>query len=311
MVVGDRAGDVLQQHGLASPRRRFSLEELLRQIETDFQPLAKSKGLSLRMIGTSLHVRTDRNLLRRLIQNLVSNAIKYTRKGGVAVGVRRRRSGPVLQVADTGIGIAQGQNLLVFKEFTRLDEGMREAEGLGLGLSIVDRISKVLGLPVTLQSRRPEGTIAVTDLSSIAAMVSGRAEAKSGETVKSAAMPQTSVLCIDNDKRILGGMKLLLEGWGCRVTCVSGGEAALAVNSRPHIVLADYHLDKETGLEAIAALRQKFGGDLPAGLITADRSSELRAEAQRLNVMFLNKPVKPAALRATLMAHRPAKAAAE
>ena len=118
-------------------------------------------------------MRTDRNLLRRLIQNLVSNAIKYTRKGGVVVGVRRGRAGPVLQVADTGIGIAQDQSQLVFKEFTRLDEGIREAEGLGLGLSIVDRISKVLGLPVSLQSRRGQGTLAITDLGSIAAKASG------------------------------------------------------------------------------------------------------------------------------------------
>ena len=289
----------------------FSLEELLRQIETDFQPLAISKGLSLRMIGTPLHVRTDRNLLRRLIQNLVSNAIKYTRVGGVVIGVRRRRTGPVLQVADTGIGIAQDQSLLVFKEFTRLDEGIREAEGLGLGLSIVDRISKVLGLPVSLQSRRGKGTLAITDLSSVVSKAGRPVKATGRETIKSDAMPQTSVLCIDNDKRILGAMKLLLEGWGCRVTCVSSGQAAIAVNTRPDIVLADYHLDRETGLEAIAALRHKFGHDLPAGLITADRSGELRAEAQRLNVMFLNKPVKPAALRATLMAHQPAKATAE
>ena len=106
-------------------------------------------------------------------------------------------------------------------------------------------------------------------------------------------------------------MKLLLEGWGCRVACAGSGEEAAALTGRPDIVLADYHLDKETGLDAIAALRRRFGNELPAGLITADRSSDLRAEAQRLNVMFLNKPVKPAALRATLLAHQPAKSAAE
>jgi Na+/proline symporter/signal transduction histidine kinase/CheY-like chemotaxis protein len=289
----------------------FPLDELLRQIETDFRPLATSKGLSLRMTGTSLHVRTDRNLLRRLIQNLVSNAIKYTRQGGVVVGVRRRRTGPALHVADTGIGIAHDKSLLVFEEFTRLDEGVREAEGLGLGLSIVDRISKVLGLPVSLRSKRSSGTLAITELGSIAAKSSGRAASGGSQTESAGSLLQTSVLCIDNDKRILGGMRLLLEGWGCRVTCVSSGQAALGQQTRPDIVLADYHLDKETGLEAIAALRSKFGQDLPAGLITADRSSELRAEAQRLDVMFLNKPVKPAALRATLMAHQPAKAAAE
>lgn len=289
----------------------FPLDELMRQIETDFQPLAKSKGLSLRMIGTSIHVRTDRNLLRRLIQNLVSNAIKYTRKGGVVVGVRRRRTGPALQVADTGIGIAKDMNLAVFKEFTRLDEGMREAEGLGLGLSIVDRISKVLGLPVVLKSRHARGTVAIAELGSIVAKPTARAASPVHDATQRGALPQTSVLCIDNDKRILGGMKLLLEGWGCRVTCVAGGKAALAQDEVPDMVLTDYHLDKETGLDVIAALRRKFGPDLPAALITADRTGDLRAEAQKLNVMFLNKPVKPAALRATLMARQPAKAAAE
>src|SRR5690606_33916163 len=117
---------------------------LLRQIATDFTPLARKKGLRLRVVPSSVVVKTDRNMLRRLIQNLVSNSIKYSREGSVLLGVRRRGECVELQVLDTGIGIAAEKFKLVFREFTRLDEGVREAEGLGLGLSIVDRIARVL-----------------------------------------------------------------------------------------------------------------------------------------------------------------------
>ena len=122
----------------------FRLDGLLRQIATDFQPLAREKKLELVIVSSSLTVETDRNLLRRLVQNLVSNAIKYTRKGRILVGVRHRGSLAEIQVYDTGIGIPADKLSTVFQEFTRLDDGMREAEGLGLGLSIVDRIARVL-----------------------------------------------------------------------------------------------------------------------------------------------------------------------
>src|SRR5690606_30262225 len=130
----------------------FGLGGLLRQIETDFQPLAAEKGLRLAIVPSSVAIRTDRNLFRRLVQNLVSNAIKYTREGRILVGVRRRGELVELQVIDTGIGIAGDQLNAVFREFTRLEEGMREAQGLGLGLSIVDRIARVLRLEIRLSS---------------------------------------------------------------------------------------------------------------------------------------------------------------
>ena len=136
----------------------FKLDGLLRQIGTDFQPMAAAKNLELVIVPSSLAVKTDRNLLRRLIQNLVSNAIKYTRKGRVLVGVRRRGELAEIQVIDTGIGIADDKLNTVFREFTRLDEGAREAQGLGLGLSIVDRIARVLRLEIQIGSRKGKGT---------------------------------------------------------------------------------------------------------------------------------------------------------
>jgi CheY-like chemotaxis protein len=289
----------------------FALDDLLNQIETDFRPLAKAKGLKLRIVRTGLYLKTDRNLMRRLVQNLVSNAIKYTPAGGVVLGVRRRRTGPHLVAADTGIGIAADKKQLVFREFTRLDEGVREAEGLGLGLSIVDRISKVLGVPVTINSRLKRGTEVSADVSSIIASPVENAVAPIREERPTGSLPKMEVLCIDNDRRILGGMKSLLEGWGCDVACAENAAQALEAAGRPDVVIADYHLGKGTGLDVIAALRDRFGSELPAILITADRSNELRDEARAQGIALLNKPVKPAALRATLQAQQVQQLAAE
>jgi Na+/proline symporter/signal transduction histidine kinase len=282
----------------------FALNDLLKQIETDFSPLAKAKGLKLKIVSTRVHLKTDRNLMRRLVQNLVSNAIKYTPSGGVAVGVKRHGTGLKLVISDTGIGIGADEKQLVFREFTRLDAGMRQAEGLGLGLSIVDRVSKVLGVPVTITSRRRGGTEVSANLASVVTSVPNNISQMPAAEPLRGALPKLEILCVDNDKRILGGMRTLLEGWGCEVCCIDNAAEAVAVSVPPHVVIADYHLDKGNGLEVIGALRGRFGADLSAILITAERSNEVRNEARRNDVLFLNKPVKPAALRAALQAQQ-------
>jgi Na+/proline symporter/signal transduction histidine kinase/CheY-like chemotaxis protein len=282
----------------------FRLDGLLRQVKTDFQPLADEKRLELRIVPSSVSIATDRNLFRRLVQNLVSNAIKYTRSGRVLVGVRRRGELIELQVLDTGIGIAGDKLNTVFREFTRLEEGAREAQGLGLGLSIVDRIARVLRLEIRIESHSNKGT----KFSVIAPRARLAAVEATAETSKPIARSVTmltgmSVLCIDNDARILDGMRLLLEGWGCFVETQPGSRQHIDQKRkahRPDIVLADYHLDNETGLEAVQRLRRFHGSDLPAVLITADRSGEVRAAAEKLDIPVINKPVKPAALRAVL-----------
>ncbi|BCH27244.1 histidine kinase [Mesorhizobium sp. L-8-10] len=289
----------------------FRLDGLLRQIGTDFQPLAAEKKLELVIVPSSLAVRTDRNLLRRLIQNLVSNAIKYTRSGRILVGVRRRGELAEIQVFDTGIGIPADKLNIVFREFMRLDEGAREAQGLGLGLSIVDRIARVLRLEIQIDSGRGKGTRFSVILPTTVAEERQAANDARPAIHASVALDGLSVLCIDNDPRILEGMRLLLEGWGCSVRTLAGSQSLDRV-ARPDIVLADYHLDGETGLDAIRNLRLVHGPGLPAVLITADRSNEVRSAAEALDVSVLNKPVKPAALRAAVTrARRMASAAAE
>ncbi|MBN9222597.1 MAG: hybrid sensor histidine kinase/response regulator [Mesorhizobium sp.] len=290
----------------------FRLDELLRQIGNDFRPLAAEKKLGLTIMPSSLVVMTDRNLLRRLIQNLVSNAIKYTRHGRILVGVRRRGELAEIQVIDTGIGIAGDKLNTVFHEFTRLDEGAREAEGLGLGLSIVDRIARVLRLEIRIFSNPGKGT-RFSVILPVAAVQEPRREIETRTPSRSvASLSGLHVLCIDNDVRILDGMRLLLEGWGCVVETETGSQNPVTPSGRrPDLVVADYHLDGGTGLDAIGKLRAAYGQDLPCILVTADRSSEVRAAAGQLDVPVINKPLKPAVLRSMMARVRPLAPAAE
>jgi Na+/proline symporter/signal transduction histidine kinase len=291
----------------------FRIDELLRQLEVEFAPLAREKGLALAFAPSSLGVRSDRRLLRRLLQNLVSNALKYTTEGRVLVGCRRRGAQVRIDVYDTGIGIPKSKQRVVFAEFHRLEQGARVARGLGLGLSIVERIARVLDHTVTLTSTPERGShFSVTvPLAPAAAKPRGRGEPASADT----GALGMSVLCLDNDAKILDGMTVLLGGWGCRVIGAADLAAATAAlrqeAATPAGLLVDYHLDRGDGIAAIAELRRAFGAALPAILITADRSAAVRAAAHAQGIQVLNKPVKPAALRALLAQWRMQRVAAE
>jgi Na+/proline symporter/signal transduction histidine kinase/CheY-like chemotaxis protein len=292
----------------------FRIDELLHRLEVEFAPLAREKGLTLKFMPCSLSVRSDRRLLRRLLQNLVSNAIKYTPAGGVLIGCRRRRTQLRIDVYDTGIGIPQSKRRAVFKEFHRLDQGARVARGVGLGLSIVERIARVIDCEVALKSNVGRGSrfsVEVPRGSAIAAQRSAQPLPKrvAGQ------LAGTVALCIDNDRSILDGMQTLLGGWGCRVLKAAGLADALAAiegsGTNPDGLLVDYHLDGGNGIAAIAELRRRHGRDLPAILVTADRSVHVREEARIAGVHVLNKPVKPASLRALMTQWRAQRVAAE
>ncbi len=278
------------------------LNDLLKRIETDFAPMAREKNLKFVVMPTSLTVRSDINLLRRLIQNLVSNAIKYTMSGKVLVGARRRGGDVVIQVMDSGMGIPASKFRTIFKEFTRLDGGMKAAAGLGLGLSIVDRLSRVLHHPVQLFSVVGRGTSFQVQLPREAQSTKRGKEA--GVATASPQQTQLSgfhILCIDNEPKILEGMSVLLSGWGCDVSqAASEGDldAVLGQVGIPDLVVADYHLAEGTGIDLILHLRERLKAQIPALLITADRTPEVRAEAEKHGIGVQHKPVRPAALRA-------------
>lgn len=291
----------------------FRLDELMRQLQREFEPSAQEKGLKLVFVPNGLAVRSDRRLLRRLLQNLISNAIKYTPSGKVLVGCRRRGNQIALEVVDTGLGIPQSKQKTVFREFQRLDQGAKVARGLGLGLSIVQRIARALDHGLTLHSAPGRGTrfsLLVPRSAPLPAMSTG------------AAAPQTPagqlagmrLLVIDNEPAILDGMKRLLEGWGCRVTTAPSLDEALphvGTRNEADVLIADYHLDHGNGLTAISALRAHSRAPMPAILLTADRTPHVREAATALDVYILNKPLKPAALRALLAQWRATRLAAE
>ncbi|GAB4350092.1 MAG: PAS-domain containing protein [Oricola sp.] len=292
----------------------FSLGDLLAQIKTDFQPLADEKALEFIVVPSSVIVESDRNLLRRLVQNLVSNALKYTKSGKVLVGVRRDGDDALICVCDTGIGISSKKAKAVFREFERLSEGARIASGLGLGLSIVDRISRVLGLTIEMKSKLKKGTIFSVRIPRSSAELIEKPARVSRQTPARQMFAGLTVACIDNEESILSGMTVLLEGWGATVIAAASQSELLKriANSGevPKVIIADYHLDGENGLDVIAAVRARLDPGMEAILITADRSTELRAAAGAKDVQLLNKPLKPAALRALLSSISPDRIAA-
>jgi CheY-like chemotaxis protein len=279
----------------------FRIDELMRQLEVEFTPLARAKGLELVFVSSSLAVRSDRRLLRRLLQNLVSNAIKYTPKGRVLIGCRRKGSRVRIDVIDTGVGIPKSKQREVFLEFHRLDQGARVARGLGLGLSIVERIARVLDHELDIKSKPARGSRFSVEIP-LAPAIAATPLRRASDPAEVRSLAGLPILCIDNEPQVLDGMEVLLGGWGCHVSAaadLAGAIDAIEKGPRPAGILADYHLDNTNGIDVVQALRARYG-DLPAILITADRSPEVRDEARDAGIHLLHKPVKPASLRALM-----------
>lgn len=279
----------------------FPLNDVFERLEVEFQPLAREKGLELRIVPTRLWVSSDRRLLRRVLRNLLSNAIKYTPTGKVLLGVRRRGATLSVQVSDTGPGIPRSKRALIFKEFHRLEETAHSVRGLGLGLAIVERIGKVLGHAIDLQSVPGRGSMFAVSLPR--AKPAPAVALGSSPTPVPGRISGLKVLCIDNEPDVLNGMRALLEGWHCTpMLAKSGGEARERLEGAgfPDIILADYHLDGGTGLEAVASLRRLVGDHIPVIVITADPSAEVLREVRQHGHALLRKPLKAAALRALM-----------
>lgn len=304
----------LDAGALKPERSTFRIDELLSALEVEFSPLAAAKGIDLKFKTCSLAVRTDRRLVRRVLQNFISNAIKYTSHGKALVGCKRRGNMVEIGVYDTGFGIPKNKQTLIFREFQRLDGAAGFAPGLGLGLSIVERIGHMLGHQIKLNSSPGNGSMFSILLPTTAIVPAAKRKSAERHT-KTTNFDDLAVLCIDNEQSILDGMTALLSGWGCNV--LSGkdlGDAQQAIRKHggpPDIILADYHLNEGNGIDLIQQLRWKFDPDLPAILVTADRSQARKDEAREKNVAVLNKPVKPAALRALIAQTRVLKLAAE
>ena len=242
-------------------------------------------------------------LLRRLLQNLISNAIKYTPQGRVLVGCRRHGTSLQICVYDTGVGIPPLKRGEIFKEFHRLEQGARIARGLGLGLSIVERLARVLNHSIALGANSSGGSV-FSVVVPTAKAVNYTAAVTSATPLSTTPIGGALIVCVENDLAILDGMKTLLTAWGAEVIAATDPDAVIdaidVASGRVTGLLVDYHLDRGNGLAAIREIRRRFGETIPAILITADRSPHVRLAAREENIAVLNKPVKPASLRALI-----------
>lgn len=291
-------------------REDFPIRNTFKALNTQFGQTFSEQGLGLRFADTALCVYSDPALLRRILQNFVSNARRYTREGAVLVGCRRRGENIAIQVIDTGVGIAPQDQKAVFDEFHRLSDGAaRIKRGLGLGLAIVDRIARLLGHEVSLRSELGSGSCFEVVVPRGKSTHSGWVVAPAREQRQTTSIHGQFIVCIDNERDILDGMRGLLERWGAQPVVASTQQEALELLEQlrleheklPALLLVDYHLDnKVIGMDVIAAMCEAAGTDIPAAILTADHSAEISELVREAGHALLHKPIKPAALRALI-----------
>ncbi len=281
----------------------FPIQQLLESLNQEFNILAKEKGLSFVFHPSSLHAHTDRKQLRRILQNLISNAIRYTQEGRIVIGCRRQKDQIVIQVWDTGIGIPEESIEDIFTEFKQL-KSTSYSEGTGLGLATVSRLCQSLKLPISVKSNVNSGSVFQVTVPQ-ATNISGSEPRSSISTTETTTTPQKlHVLCIDNEESILKGMHALLSSWGYEATCCKNLEEAksyFTVSSPPDVIFADYHLDNdETGIDVVNGLYREWQDKIPCVIISADQTDQVKTRCKQQGFLFQRKPVKPNALRAAL-----------
>lgn len=278
------------------------LGRVLRQLHDEFAPLAARKGLSFRIVPTRVTVESDATYLRRILQNLIGNAIRYTESGRVLVGLRRGPGTVRVEVHDTGPGIPEAERANIFREFHRIGGRASASEGMGLGLAIVERAAAILGHPLGLQSQVGRGTCFSLTLP-IAAQATAGPRARA-DRLSPAAVPGGQIVClIENDEGVRRALSLLVEKWGFSVIDVATAEEALTLVSDMGVVpdhfLVDYQLGG--GMDGVACLEALGAayGPLRARVISASRSAEVERRASRWGL--LQKPLRTEDLAAFLL----------
>lgn len=290
--------------GVLQPNlQAFALQPMLDRIASGYRPMAEERGLVLKLHPTRRWAHTDPVLLERILVNLVSNAIRYTPKGAILLGVREAVGSVRIEVRDSGIGIAPEAQNIIFQEFVQLANPERARnKGLGLGLAIVRRLTDLLKLPLTLRSTPGAGsTFSITVPTAqpertLLALDSDRAAGDLGGLL---------VAVVDDDPLALSGLQSLLQSWQCEVVAATDQASLLAdleeQGREPDLLISDYRLEGgHNGADLVYALRQRFGPSLPAVLISGDTGSATLRHAQEAGLVILHKPVRPARLRALI-----------
>lgn len=291
--------------GLLAPRpAAFEVSRLLERVGNTFSAAAKEKGLRWQVHGHGACVRSDFVLLERIVFNLVSNAIKYTAHGGVLLGCRVRGESLRIEVYDTGSGIPAHLKEHIFGEFVQLEDGQtgRPGAGLGLGLAIVDRLARLLGHPLEVESTLGRGsrfavTVPRTQASALQP-VSAPGPASGLDLLRG-----KRVVVVDDDRLVRDGMAGMVQSWGAVAIVAATGDDAdrgvAALPEPPDLIVSDYHLpDGRTGLDVVTRIRERCRRDIPALIVTGETASELQPLATAAGCLLLHKPVTPMRLRA-------------
>ncbi|MFW5425797.1 MAG: hybrid sensor histidine kinase/response regulator [Methylophagaceae bacterium] len=276
------------------------LSQLMQNLSGDFKVECQSKGLKWRVRCQQAWVKSDSILLENILRNLLSNAVRYTDKGGILFNCRQRKEEVWIEIWDTGIGISTKEQEQVFDEFYQINNAERDRQqGLGLGLAIVQKQAQLLGHDLSLVSRLGKGTRFRLKLQS----TPPSGPSIQANVIISKQLTDRHILIIDDDDAILEGMKITLEAWGCQVFTASNLDEATVVcnQTTPNVIISDFRLrDHVTGIDVVQQLRTQLKQTIPALLITGDTAPDRLQQAQQSDLILLHKPVQPAKLRAAL-----------
>jgi signal transduction histidine kinase len=292
----------LDGHAIRLKIKSFAIQNLFDELEKEFRPIAEQKGIRLKFSPCSAVIESDIILAVQILRNLISNALRYTPSGGVLVGCRHRQGKLSIEVHDTGIGIPEDQLSKIFDEFYQVNNPERDRQqGLGLGLSIVDRAARLLGHPVTLTSTPGKGsTFTVTVPLAKAAIIEEQADSAQLQVVPD--LEGRLIAFIENEGSIRAGMQSLLQSWGCRVVVADSAANMIkqleAMDQTVDMIISDFGLRGSlNGVDAINAIRQRWGAGLPAMLFTGNISKDTYTLARNASLQILYKPAKADALR--------------
>jgi len=284
----------------------FDIKSLFDTLAPEFKQLATAEGLDFRYVNSSAIIKSDSQLLARILRNFLTNAIRYTKKGKILLGCRHAGDDLWVEVYDTGHGIPSNKLEEIFHEFKRLQSDQPGQEkGLGLGLAIVDKISRVLGHEIRVDSIEGKGSVFAVKVPKGVPMAPAEVTGPHIPMITER-LAGACIWLIDNDESICKGMEILMSGWGCHVvTALSFEDLATKVDFEEDpvdLLIADYHLDNdENGIDAAKLVTERVDGALPVLMITANYSKELNQEIRDLGFILVNKPIKPLKLKTTLI----------
>ncbi|MCA8891031.1 MAG: hybrid sensor histidine kinase/response regulator [Hyphomonas sp.] len=292
---------LLDTGGIQLRPQVFRPHDLFMEVQRDFELVAKACNVTLRVAPTDLNLRSDPVLVRRMLQNLVSNAIRHSEGQTVLIGARLRNGRVSLQVCDTGKGIPDAERARIFEEFARLDSarmGEKATPGLGLGLSIVQRVADELGLSVNVKSHEGKGSI--FSINGFERVDAAQDTELQGRQATGGKIDRARVVVLDDDPATLAATELLLKRWGCTVRASHTADGLADLD--PDVIICDYELSPEvTGLDVIDGLAGTPAEGVPAIIISGHTSKALQMAVAKRGIPLLHKPIRPAQLRSALL----------